>query len=371
MLADRHYELLTAFVDGVLSGRDREKAHRLLHESPEARDFVRKIQENAARIKGLPRRKLGPEFAAKVVAALPKATPALPVPAMPAPAIAEVGGAARSRAGIAWAKIIVAACLVLAIGGGFYFAVQRTHSDNVDETHFAAKSQQLPSEPQVPIDPQPTAPTPRKTPAVVPQVVEGIFGKFLEPLESDLAARFAFADLVQDDPQRSRLASELAKDHAFHLNISAKNNGRTLERMRAVLDTVNIPLTIDPQAQANAAKGKTFVVYLENVKQEDVAAILRELGRDDNQGKTNIKSVFETVLLTNFTNEDRAMLSRLLGIDSKQLDRPSTPAAKPGPSAVAVQTTGSATSPEVRKYLQSRPAPQSGALRVMIEVHPH
>ncbi|MBX9682084.1 MAG: hypothetical protein K2X38_25280 [Gemmataceae bacterium] len=363
MLADRHLELLTAFVDGVLTGRDREKAHRLLHESAEARDFVRKLQENASRIKALPRRKLSPEFTAKVVAALPKTTRAVPAKTVQ-PMV---------KPSFAWGKAIVAACVMLAIGGAAFMAIPRPI--DADNPQLIAKNahpqeNELPKEPVVPIDrPQPV--TPRKTPAVVPQVIEGIFAKYLEPLESDYAQRFAFADLTKEDPQRSRLAAELKKEDAYHLNITAKNNGRTLERLRAVFDMNNIPLTIDPQAQANAAKGKTFVVYLENVKQDDVAAILRDLGRDDNQGKTSVKSVFESVLLSSFTSSDRAQLSKLLGIDAKQLEKPATPSAKQGPAAVAVPPSGSVPSAEVRKYLESRPAPRPGALRIMIEVHPH
>jgi hypothetical protein len=362
MLADRHLELLTAFVDGVLTGRDREKAHRLLHESAEARDFVRKLQENAARIKALPRRRLRPEFTAKVMAALPKA-PTISKPAAPL------------KPSFAWGKAIVAACVMLAVGVAAFLAIPRPQPFDPDGQQHIAKNpvpqeNELPREPLVPIDRPQNTPQ-RKTPAVVPQVVEGIFAKFLEPLESDYAERFAFADLTKEDPQRSRLAAELKKEDAYHLNITAKNNGRTLERLRAVFDLNNIPLTIDPQAQANAAKGKTFVVYLENVKQDDVASILRELGRDDNQGKTSVKSVFESVLMTSFTSTDRAHLAKLLGIDAKQLERPAAPTSKQGPAAVAIPPSGGVLSAEVRKYLESRPAPQPGALRVMIEVHPH
>ncbi|MFO0866536.1 MAG: hypothetical protein U0744_18135 [Gemmataceae bacterium] len=361
MLADRHLELLTAFVDGVLTGRDREKAHRLLHESAESRDFVRKLQENAARIKALPRRKLRPEFTAKVIAALPKATQTAPVEPLVKPSFA-------------WGKAIVAACVMLAVGVAAFLAIPRPQPVDPDNPYLLAKNphpqeNELPRDPIVPID-VPVPVVPRKTPAVVPQVVEGIFAKFLEPLESDYAERFAFADLTKEDPARSRLAAELKKEDAYHLNITAKNNGRTLERLRAVFDMNNIPLTIDPQAQANAAKGKTFVVYLENVKQDDVASILRELGRDDNQGKTSVKSVFESVLMTSFSSTDRAHLCKLLGIDAKQLERPATPAAKQGSAAVAIPPSGSASA-EVRKYLESRPAHQPGTLRLMIEVHPH
>src|SRR5579864_510595 len=67
MLPEDAIQLVTGFVDGELSARERNAALRLLHESAEARELLMQLQENAHRIKQLRRRKLDAGFAAEVV----------------------------------------------------------------------------------------------------------------------------------------------------------------------------------------------------------------------------------------------------------------------------------------------------------------
>ena len=69
-LSDRNLQLLTAFVDGQLSNRERKATLRLLHRSSEARAMLGELQENAHRLKELPRHTLGPDFAGRVVEAI-------------------------------------------------------------------------------------------------------------------------------------------------------------------------------------------------------------------------------------------------------------------------------------------------------------
>ncbi len=70
MLTDHDLELLTGFVDGELQPRQREEALRLLHDSSEARSVLKDFQEAAHRMRQLPRRKLGGDFAGAVVLAI-------------------------------------------------------------------------------------------------------------------------------------------------------------------------------------------------------------------------------------------------------------------------------------------------------------
>src|SRR6516162_10202936 len=86
MLASDQIELLTAYVDGELSPRRRQVALRLLSESSEARTLLKELQENAHRVRQLPRRTLDAAFTAQVVQAAAKkpiepARPARPVSA--------------------------------------------------------------------------------------------------------------------------------------------------------------------------------------------------------------------------------------------------------------------------------------------------
>src|SRR5271170_1857138 len=70
MLSDQVTRLLTAFVDGELSQRQRKAVMRVLHKSSEAREVLRQLQENAHKVKQLPRRKLEPSLVEAVMQAI-------------------------------------------------------------------------------------------------------------------------------------------------------------------------------------------------------------------------------------------------------------------------------------------------------------
>ena len=55
MLPDRDRQLLSAFVDGELSSRQRRHVERLLRRSGEARTLLRRLQEDARELRHLPR----------------------------------------------------------------------------------------------------------------------------------------------------------------------------------------------------------------------------------------------------------------------------------------------------------------------------
>src|ERR1022692_518692 len=70
MLTDQVLELLTAFIDGELSQRQRKAVMRLLHRSSEARETVRQLQENAHKVKQLPRHKVEPSLVDEILQAI-------------------------------------------------------------------------------------------------------------------------------------------------------------------------------------------------------------------------------------------------------------------------------------------------------------
>src|ERR1700722_6665840 len=82
MLPDQATQLLTAFVDGELGQRQRKAALRLLQRSSEAREILRQLQENAHKVKQLPRRKVEPSLVDEVLRAIAeqKAQPKPPTP---------------------------------------------------------------------------------------------------------------------------------------------------------------------------------------------------------------------------------------------------------------------------------------------------
>src|SRR3954452_1708102 len=68
MLAEYDKELLTAYVDGEMTRRQRKAVLRLLHQSSEARAFLRDLQENAHLFKLVTHVKLEENFAEQVLA---------------------------------------------------------------------------------------------------------------------------------------------------------------------------------------------------------------------------------------------------------------------------------------------------------------
>src|SRR5437016_3466740 len=106
-LNDKHLELLTAFVDGELTGRERKEALRLMNRSSEARTVLRDLQENAHRLRSLPRHELGPQFAGEIVSIIQKRT------IRPR----QAGGLPYGRR---WLKFAAVAACLLALAGTAY-----------------------------------------------------------------------------------------------------------------------------------------------------------------------------------------------------------------------------------------------------------
>jgi anti-sigma factor RsiW len=112
MLPERCHELLTAYVDGELTNRQRRAVGKLLHRSPEARDLLRRLQDDAGKLRALPSPPLEGDLAAEVVETIrarhlrPRRTPR-PVPGFPV-----------------WTVVVVtiAVLLVLGVATYLYFA---------------------------------------------------------------------------------------------------------------------------------------------------------------------------------------------------------------------------------------------------------
>src|SRR5579884_730079 len=70
MNPDRTGELLTAYLDGELSAREREAVERLLERSPEARAQLQQLQEGANALRALPRHRPRRDLAEPVLHAI-------------------------------------------------------------------------------------------------------------------------------------------------------------------------------------------------------------------------------------------------------------------------------------------------------------
>src|SRR5262245_24543883 len=67
MLSETCRELLAAYVDGELNTRQQDAVRRLLHGSAEAREWLRRMQEDAAALRQLPVQRLDRDLSAPVM----------------------------------------------------------------------------------------------------------------------------------------------------------------------------------------------------------------------------------------------------------------------------------------------------------------
>ncbi len=321
MLAARTQELLTAFVDGALTRRERKAALRLLNESSEARTFLRELHENAHRLKQLPAKKLSPDFAQSVLATI-RERGLQPTPTQVKP---------TARRTPRWAGIAVAACVLLAVGGGF----------------FAYRSQDS-------IGPIAQGPIEVDTPK--PMLNTG--------------AKLALAEVAQKVPQ---LALEVQAQPAVHLSMVAKNDGQTFDRLSEAFQDQGIQLVIDPEARVRISKGQPVFVYVENLKPEELQKVLQSLDKSGRQ------ATFGAMQIESFSSQDAEQLGKTLGVSREQLESPQLPARRPTKpetrpltaERLAVAVSNQAVqSPQSKRFVQGRSAVEPGSLRVLFVINP-
>jgi hypothetical protein len=335
MLSESHLELLTAFVDGELTRRQRKAVLRLLHLSSEARAVLRDLQEIAHRLRALPRRSLGSGFAEQVVQIIDERH-LRPAAEAPAPR--------RRPRWIALAA--AAACVLIAVGVSIYVANDR--SDN----------------------------------GRVAQVERG-------------ALRLTFGDLAQE-PKRKLLADRLEKEPAVHLDLTVLNNAAAVAQLRELFKGQGIKLLVDARVDAEFKQALPspagYLVYAENMRADELKTILQQLGGQP-KNPAAAKPNFKSMVVTSISSADRQNLSALLGVDAKELAAPAAPdkpnlfdvdiieapAGKnkqPAPAprldrfamVLASQPVRGAASAEVKAFLAGRQQLRPGTLQVLLVI---
>ena len=355
MLRDRYCQLLTAYVDGVLSPRRRKTVLRLLEKSAEARTILQQLQENAKRLQDLPQHQLSTEFPALVMGQIQTLKP----PASPVPASGYIP---------TWMGVTAAAAVLFLVALGSYFFF---HSKEVPDNPIGPLAKDKT------IDP------------TIARILEGTAQQFAK----EIGTRITLADLNQEQP-RAILDRELKKSVAVHVDLACKNGIQAVERLSSVLKGKGIKVLEDAKVRAKAGtgQGKAILVYAENIRPDELGAILRQLGQKDGTRE------FDTVLVDALTDGDRHDVAKLLGVNVKQLqpsprgtDLPTFIEAPPKPKGknsgaenpprqperfalVLPMANGSnpASSAAIQDFLRSRmnnPL-RPGTLQVVVVLHP-
>jgi hypothetical protein len=122
---------------------------------------------------------------------------------------------------------------------------------------------------------------------------------------------------LDDRERRQQLRAKLDKDDAFRLELLCRDNPRAFERLAKVCKAHGVRLVVDPFAQArlNNKRLKTnYVLYAEDLTPAELTDLLAQLGREDKGS-----GLFDSLLVNAMTAAHRQELSKLLGVDLKQL----------------------------------------------------
>jgi anti-sigma factor RsiW len=350
MLPDRYLRLLTSYVDGEASERQRRHVERLLRKSPKVRTVLHLLKEDSRRIRDLTRLKMGPEFPDKVVATIGQSR------------LRPMAAPLAARTPSPWLGLAVAASVLglICVGSYWYFLPRSKGLEN------AALVQRLPE--------------------------QGIFGRFgkaaLHLPGSDLAA----------GTTRNTLAKKLDQERAYQVDLAVKDNTATVERLTGALreNGVKVLMSTPTQQNLKLKKGKVrYLLFAENLRPDEVTAILQQLAM--NTGATNVSGV-QHVVVDALTAEHRRQLANLLGMPADRgLNDP--PADLINRRVIAAEPSGQGTSPsepktanqaqerlalvlalpeginspvnspELQQFLRSRVGARPGTLQVLLVVH--
>ncbi len=394
MLSDQLRQLLTAYVDGELTNRQRKAVQRLLRRSPEARALLGRLQEDARRLHALPRQHLGGEFTARVMHGVRQRQ-----------AEERRRQAAREAALPLWVSLAAAAAVLVAVSLGSF--VYFTHS--APSSPVASRGSPSPEPAPVPppepdgkTDPgttladSPKPPDRPQEPAPLEQLPMPIAvnnDKPQEPVnpgaviasETPQPEMEMFKPAVVKPPfalledvraiQADRLRKALGKETALRVELPCGDTAKGFRRLQLALKEVGISLAIDAAAQNRLDKPRlrsNYVLFVEDLTAEELARVLAKLGRDDKkaaEARPKPDGQFSKMVVNLLSDADRKELSDVLRVEARQLQAGSGKGKGTERLALAVTYNPErprANSPEVKRYLEGRKPGRPGALQVLL-----
>ncbi len=394
MLADRDIRLLTAAVDGELSGRERKALQRLLQKSSEARAFLEQLRGDAGHIRGLPRPRLGPDFTGRVCQAIAERGLR--------PGAGHRAPAAKPAVWPAWGGWAAAAAVLVSVGILSYLAFprlfkgERRRSPLVQNRAVSPKRTPADQGPKdrpkldgtiaraskgaTPMVDEGGPPKPDKKGAAAaqgprdkkdggrnpkPRAVGGSKHDWdLPPVAHGTPPlRVAVKDLEVKEA-REKLRGRLARDTAFHAQLLCRDPGRGLDEIRGVFAAHGIHLLIDREAQArlkNPGLKTNYLLYTDDVKPDELVKILRQVGQADRMraAREKVPVQFDTLFVNALAPAFRHRLEKHLGAP------PVKPAGKPKGDDPRKQDSGGGAQigPAVPMKSNAAPAQPRGPAR--------
>lgn len=356
MLRDRYQQLLTAYVDGELSSRQRRHVARLLRRSPEARQLLQQLQADAHSLRQLPKPPLPEDLSNPVLRRIAerRLAPGQRRIVQAAPANMWLGPLAS------WAAA-AAVLFLLGIASYLYFAASLDQPAKVEMSQKQTESphhsppstvRQLPTtaaEHESRIVKNGTKTTDRKAPKAengtqlvdsrkhhgdkaklsapdkppTPPKQDTALTERVEMFPLDrvpdlLPAIFQVSDLDRD-PTRKQFLAELGKDSDFRIELPCPNGTKALERVEKAARSLHFGLLIDKQAQERIKqKWRTsYALYIEDVTLEELTRFVQQIGVEDRKRATGkpAEAMIDRLVLTRLTGRHRKELGTLLGVD--------------------------------------------------------
>lgn len=366
MLPERVTQLLSAYVDGELSARERRAVGRLLRKSAEARAMLHQMKQDSMVLRKLPRKKTQLDLSGSVMGTISLRNLQLPKIENPLPLLPPKPPVRRRPL---WFKITAAALVLCAVGLASYFVVSLVlngsnsqHTGPESPTHPDDQRQRLgATEPDQP----PPAITVLHEPDTNPAPKHGVrnddrqslglvkLPAFLAPAPR-LMQILQLRDLEQSVAAQ-RLAEDLKKDEASRLDLFClTDTTRALDRLQAVFKANNVALRIDPYAQARMKQKlrTNLAIYSEDLTPEELAGILHQLAAED---KKAANGNFDKLTVNPTTP---AELARALGGDASFFQQPE----RTGPLGVDLsQDVSSKTGSHIVQALTGKGTPRPTA----------
>jgi hypothetical protein len=362
MLNEAHRQLLTAYVDGELSNRERRRVGQLLRRSRAARQFLRRLQADSRTLKALPDIPAPTDLADSVLQAIADRN------LRPALRPLRVPESAAPLRFPAWAGFALAASVFVAVALGSYFVFSNESKPSLavgpnpsvtppdgpqSEQHETKRDVPTPDSPpkvvkQTPVPPPPSVPPPHKpTPRPMPPtLIEPIVhrpeeddpfpdapempktpeekkrevpvlasgGKIeedrLERVELALPALTKLEDLL-GAPARDQLAASFTKGSAFRVEILCHDAAKTVERTKAALVGRHRSVVVESAATARLKKNwkSDYAFFVENLTPAELAALVMQVAGNE---KPRLDG---TLVHGPMSRWDRQELTRLLGVD--------------------------------------------------------
>lgn len=333
MLPDRLSRLITGLVDGQLSAAEQKQALGLVRRSADARELLKRLQQDAQLVAALPRAQLPAEFNEHLLASLPKR----------ALKAAEFSSKKHDRRfNLQHAGVYAAAATLLLALGIAYVQQSKPARETGDVAVTPGEppvgtastrtnvAELLPSprpDAVIPVNLTPLPPG-TATPgsellANMPRPEPDVLGAPLannEPLRiPDPKVPLILAMSQIDQPRgRGRIAEELARGSVWRLDLNCQESEVATTRLKRALQEQGIHLLVDPDAadrQKLHFARTTYAVLVENVSQAECLGMLgglRKVDRDE-QARSRRGNQFLDLKLASLSTEDAGHFEQLFG----------------------------------------------------------